>query len=121
MCGRLLLVTVPSGPLRKTDEFVGHVRHYTVDMLTGLLAGAGFRTLDCFAWGAPFHSLYRWALDLSPERIMRSYGKERYGWKERWICGLLYRLFFLNSYRHGCQLFYLGEVSRPGSGPEGVA
>ena len=40
MCRGHLIVTVPSGPLRKTDEYMGHVRHYTVAELTELLSAA---------------------------------------------------------------------------------
>jgi SAM-dependent methyltransferase len=108
MCRGHILVTVPAGRIRKTDEFVGHLRHYTKESLEGLLARAGFRTVECFAWGWPFHALYRWALDLHPDAITQSFGKTRYGWKQKLVCNVLYRFFHLSSRRRGVQLFYLG-------------
>lgn len=111
MCrsGGYLIATVPSGPLRGTDSYMGHVRHYTGETLVSLLSEAGFETLSCFAWGYPFHSVYRKMLDLFPKKIMREYARPRYDWKHKAVCGVFYRLFFLNSGRRGDQLFYLGK------------
>ncbi len=105
-----LLVTVPAGPMRKTDIYMGHVCHYTQGALISLLSNAGFITLECFAWGNPFHSLYRKILDIFPKRIMQDYAKARYTWKNKLLCQVLYYTFFLNSYQTGNQLFYLGKL-----------
>lgn len=108
--GAHLLVTVPAGPMRKTDIYMGHVRHYTQGALISLLSNVGFDTLECFAWGNPFHSLYRKILDIFPKRIMQDYAKTRYTWKNKLLCQVLYYTFFLNSYQTGNQLFYLGKL-----------
>ena len=41
------------------DRHVGHRTHYTIDTLTALLEGAGFRVQDCGGAGFPFFNLYR--------------------------------------------------------------
>lgn len=113
MCqtGGHIIATVPSGPIRGTDVFMGHVRHYTKENFCALLSGAGFETVECFAWGYPFHSFYRKMLDAFPRKIMREYARPRYNWKHKFLCGVLYALFFLNSHSRGGQLFYLGRKS----------
>jgi len=111
MCaaGAHLLVTVPTGPMRKTDFHMGHVRHYSRGELVNLLSEGGFTELECFAWGYPFHTLYRKMLDIFPGRIMNSFARTRYSWKDRLICRILYCMFFLNSGSRGNQMFYLGK------------
>jgi len=104
-----LLITVPAGPIRKTDVTMGHERHYTVDSLRTLAERNGYKTLACYVWGFPFHSLYRGLLNLAHDRVIHEFGQTRYGPAQKLVSRLLYGLFFLNSSRRGCQLFYLGE------------
>lgn len=109
MAGKYLLLTVPAGPVRKTDVLMGHLRHYTAEELAALTAKHGFRPLACFAWGFPFHSFYRFLLDVFPGAAAGGFGKPRYGFLQKAVSNLLHALFFLNSGGAGCQLFYLGE------------
>lgn len=109
MAGRFLLLTVPAGPVRSTDVTMGHKRHYTAAALRGLAERSGFRTLACFAWGFPFHSIYRALLDVAPGQVVSAFGQHRYGPLQKLILNLIYPFFFLNSSKRGCQLFYLGE------------
>lgn len=109
MAGKYLVLTVPAGPIRDTDVDMGHKRHYTAASLQALVEKNGFRTLSCFAWGFPFHSLYRALLDLAPGQAVSTFGQSRYGTAQKFISGLIHPFFFLNSSKRGCQLFYLGE------------
>jgi SAM-dependent methyltransferase len=109
MTSRWILVTVPSGRIYPSDKAMGHVRHYTPQSLRSLAESAGFRTLRCFAWGWPFHSLYRHGLNMATDDVLRGFGQEKYTSAQILLCEFLYLLFFLNSGRHGQQLFYLGE------------
>ena len=110
MCSGTLLVTVPAGPLLQTDLMMGHVRHYTVESLESLLSNAGFKTVRCFTWGWPFHSLYRALLNLLPDRTTASFGNKPYGVLQILVCRILYGLFFFNLRGMGRQIIYIGVV-----------
>lgn len=58
--GGLLVVTVPANPFRYdwTDQWAGHRRRYTVDMLRSRLEDAGFPDPVVQGWGFPFTGLY---------------------------------------------------------------
>ncbi len=59
------IVTVPGGRLTRFDVSIGHLRSYTADSLTTLLRGAELDVERAFAWGFPFHSLYRLAVGVA--------------------------------------------------------
>jgi len=58
--GGLLLVTVPANPYRYdwTDQWAGHRRRYTVEMLRDRLLAAGFTEPDVQGWGFPLTGFY---------------------------------------------------------------
>jgi SAM-dependent methyltransferase len=109
MASKWILITVPSGRIYPSDKAMGHTRHYSRESLRFLVESAGFRTLRCFAWGWPFHSLYRRGLNMATDDILKGFGQEKYTPTQIFLCEFLYRLFFINSGRWGQQLFYLGE------------
>ncbi len=58
--GGVLLVTVPANPYRYdwTDQWAGHRRRYTVEMLRDRMRAAGFTEPDVRGWGFPLTGLY---------------------------------------------------------------
>ena len=58
--GGLLLVTVPANPYRYdwTDQWAGHRRRYSVEMLEDRMRGAGFPDARAEGWGFPVTGLY---------------------------------------------------------------
>ena len=114
MTAKWILITVPSGRVYPSDKAMGHTRHYSREGLQALAESGGFRTLRCFAWGWPFHSLYRVGLNLATQNVLDGFGQEKYTAAQILLCDFLYRLFFFNSGNCGQQLFYLGE--RPSGG-----
>lgn len=115
VCGKHLLVTVPSGPIRATDRHMGHVRHYDLAGLEAKVRAAGFEVAEAFAWGFPFHSLYKAAQDVVPGAMISGFGSGRYGPPAKAFCAALTALFALNVRGAGCQLFLL---ARAPSGPQ---
>ncbi len=109
MTGRWILLTVPAGNVYPSDMAMGHVRHYTGESLRRLMEESGFRTISCFAWGFPFHSLYRILLNRASGHILSHFGKARYSFWQKALCDLLTATFYLNLRGAGQQLFYLGE------------
>lgn len=114
VCAKHLLVTVPAGTVRATDRHMGHVRHYDLAGLEAKVRAAGFEVTAAFAWGFPFHSLYKAAQDLVPGAMISGFGSGRYGPAAKALCAALTALFALNRRGAGCQLFLLARVP---SGP----
>lgn len=112
ICSGHLALTVPAGPVRRTDRHMGHVRHYTLEGLSAEVEAAGFEVVRAFAWGFPFHSLYKAAQDWVPGAMIDGFGSGRYGPAAKAVCAVLYSLFAMNSSDRGCQLFLLARVPR---------
>ena len=51
--GGTLVLTTQSGKIRRTEQFLGHLRHYDIDDLRGRVAEAGFEIIECFLSGWP--------------------------------------------------------------------
>ncbi|PCI37561.1 MAG: hypothetical protein COB53_06180 [Elusimicrobia bacterium] len=112
VCGKHLFITVPAGAIRRTDQHMGHIRHYSLSDLKQKVEAAGFKVTRAFAWGFPFHSLYKAAQDWVPGAMIEGFGSGKYGLLAKGICHMLYALFTINSKSNGCQLFLLAEVSK---------
>lgn len=113
---RYALVTVPAGKRYAIDRRIGHFKHYTIEEVTAVVEGEGFKVLRARYWGFPFHSLYKWSINaFSPERIYTAFGERPYGPFKKAFCHLLYGLFFINDLfpSSGGQLMLLAERSHP--------
>jgi len=51
--GGHLVLTTQSGKIRRTERFLGHLRHYQPEDLRKRLEGVGFDILECTVWGWP--------------------------------------------------------------------
>lgn len=107
-CGRLLLST-QSGPLRETERRVGHLRHFTANEMRALLTASGWKPLQVWNSGFPFHDLSKWYANRNPDSSMQTFAAQRYGFKQNLVCLLLRAAFRFNSQRHGAQLFAVAE------------
>jgi 2-polyprenyl-3-methyl-5-hydroxy-6-metoxy-1,4-benzoquinol methylase len=106
--GRLVLST-QSGPIRQTEQRVGHRRHYDQNEMRALLEKNGFGTERVWNTGFPFHDLSKWYANLDPDGSMRSFGDEPYGLKQNAVCAALRFAFRLNSGSKGAQLFAIAR------------
>ena len=103
--GRRLIVTTQSGPIRKTEESVGHRRHFDAASMRAILERTGWRPLRIWNEGFPFHDLSKWAANMNPGGAIRCFGGDRYGAFERFISLALRVAFVFNSRSRGAQLF----------------
>lgn len=69
--GCRLIVTVPGGPMSAFDKHIGHRRHFSPVKLRELLAVAGFEVLSVHGAGYPFFNLYRRAVILRGDKLIR--------------------------------------------------
>lgn len=77
--GGTLIMTVPGGKMSRFDEIIGHQRHYRPEMLRKLLEDAALDVTEVFAWGFPFHSLYRTAVRIASRTALKPNPQERSG------------------------------------------
>jgi SAM-dependent methyltransferase len=118
--GGIVIVTVPGGKMSRFDEEIGHRRHYTRERLSALLRGAGLSVENAFAWGFPFHSLYRTTVRMVSRAVIRSSPRDAstahshasataisklLGWAYALFGAALKPLFYLNQRYWGEQLF----------------
>ncbi len=102
-----LILTVPAGPVMPIDRAMGHIRHYEPAALREAVEDHGFRVVTLRRWGFPFHSAYKIAINLQPERTLRGFAAGEYGAGQRAIGLMLRALFYLNLTGAGRQLVAL--------------
>jgi len=107
--GGWLFLTTQSGPIRPTEQHVGHVRHFDRAALDALLRRAGWKPVKIWNEGFPFHDAAKWYANRRPDETLEQFGSTRYGTVERAICFGLRLAFRLNSRRRGAQLYGLAE------------
>ncbi|RPH71029.1 MAG: class I SAM-dependent methyltransferase [Myxococcaceae bacterium] len=93
-----LVVTVPGGPRSAFDRHIGHRRHYSPRELEILMRSAGFSPLFVRGSGFPFFNLYRLAVVLRGERLVRDLDqKQRLSPGSKLAMQLFDGLFHLNT------------------------
>lgn len=75
--GCRLIVTVPGGPMSAFDRHIGHRRHFTTERLRALLTEAGFTVETVTGAGFPLFDLYRLAVIVRGERLVRDAARSR--------------------------------------------
>jgi len=113
MSKRYLLITVPSGKIRKTDRMVGHYRHYHGEELIACLNNHGFKCIKLRKHGFPVHSLYKIFINiLQPEALYNAFHGKKYTPVTKGFAHLVYLLFFMDyCFSSGNQLYILAERS----------
>ncbi|MBI5048530.1 MAG: class I SAM-dependent methyltransferase [Deltaproteobacteria bacterium] len=109
MCRKYVIITVPGGAYNSTSKLVGHYRHYTKDALVKMVKSCGFNILYAREWGFPFHSLYKFMLDMLPTESKVKIGLGKYGFFKRGVSHILYLLFLCNIFNRGANIILLAE------------
>lgn len=104
MCGQHLILTTPSGRVFEIDRSMGHYRHFSQGGLCSALRDHGFEPERIWQWGFPFHTLYKYLVNLFPAWSLNRFCTERYRMPQKLVAGLLTWVFYLNSRRRGGQL-----------------
>jgi trans-aconitate methyltransferase len=110
MCSGHVIVTVPSGRIYPIDRHMGHVQHFSAAEMTRALEASGFKVRELWEWGFPWHSLYKWAINLSPDRMLDRFTGGEYSAMDKVVSQAITLLFYLNSRRMGSQLVTLAEA-----------
>lgn len=111
-----LVVTVPAGPRSAFDKHIGHLRHYDVKSLTGMLERAGFQVEEIWRAGFPFFNLYRLVVVLRGKRLIRDAASDQaLPWTARSVMTVFRFLFRFNAVRvgPGWQMVALARPRKP--------
>jgi SAM-dependent methyltransferase len=95
MTDKRLFITVPCGPLFEIDRRVGHTRHFTAEEIENALKDSGFKDIKIQRWGFPFFNIYKYAINMFPNRMSESFLSSRYGLKQKIVASAVYASFKL--------------------------
>jgi SAM-dependent methyltransferase len=111
--GGALLITCPTGPIFKTEQYFGHVRHPLPVDLDRWTGENGLRLEALSNWGWPFYASFKMATNLGSRWALKQFGRGRYSRTKILVNHVVYavNLFNLPSCPWGCQL--LGLFRRP--------
>lgn len=74
-----LFLTTQSGKVHRTEQMVGHVRHFQISDLTNFLKSAGYEIVRAKTWGWPGYVLLKYLGNVNADRTMATLGSGRYG------------------------------------------
>ena len=106
--GKLILST-QSGPVRETEKRVGHKQHFSAEKMKHLLSEGGWRPVQIWNAGYPFHDVSKWIANRHPDQMMKKYSEQAYTPLQNVICFALRIAFKLNSNKKGAQLFVVAS------------
>lgn len=110
MCRRHIIITVPTGRIFPIDRSMGHHQHFAPAEMATLLEANRFRPMVVWQWGFPWHTLYKYLINVSPAASLSRFGGSEYSASEKLLARVLTALFYLNSRRWGSQLVVLAEA-----------
>jgi SAM-dependent methyltransferase len=95
--GGRLLVTVPGGPMTRFDRAIGHRKHFRRGEVRRELEESGYRVEADWAAGFPFFNIYKLALVLRGDAVLRDAVAQRDDALTRGAYGVFRALFRFNS------------------------
>ena len=110
MCRKHIIITVPTGRIFPIDRSMGHHQHFAPADMATLLEACRFRPVVLWRWGFPWHTLYKYLINVSPSTSLSRFGGSEYSASEKLVARALTALFYLNSRRRGSQLVVLAEA-----------
>jgi ubiquinone/menaquinone biosynthesis C-methylase UbiE len=110
MCRGHVIVTVPSGTIYPIDRHMGHRQHFSTASLTAALEAASFEVVELWQWGFPWHSLYKRAINSSPDKMLNRFGGGEYTWTDKVLSKAVTWLFYTNLKHFGSQLVVLAKA-----------
>jgi 2-polyprenyl-3-methyl-5-hydroxy-6-metoxy-1,4-benzoquinol methylase len=83
--GARVVVTVPGGPRSAFDKHIGHFRHFTASSLRQVLSEAGLDVDRVFRSGFPFFNLYKLAVVLRGQKLVKEMDSRPAGVQPSWL------------------------------------
>jgi len=109
MVSRYFIITVPKGRIFPIDRKMGHKRHFSKETIHRLLKKNGFFVVEYIEWGFPFHTLYKYLINIFPNYFNLAFAECKYNFYKRLLSELLSFAFATNSKKMGFQIIALAE------------
>jgi len=104
--GGLLILSTPRVPMDPPDRAYGHVQHFRLHELCGLLRDLDFEIQSAREWGFPFFTLQKWVTRRFFKRITKTVLEQPMNWRKHLLFSVVYRIYFVhNLVTRGPQLF----------------
>ncbi len=110
--GGTVVLTTQTGRIYKTEQFLGHIRHYPLEKLTQRVEATGLHIVRAFRCGWPWLNMQKIAAHLLQDTVQtRIVQAEHLGIGVRILFSVLRRLYRFSSRSRGPQLFVLARKS----------
>lgn len=108
--GGSVVLTTQTGTIYKTEQFLGHLRHYPFQQLLQMVEETGLQVVKAFRCGWPWLNLQKIAAHVLQDTVQTKIVQaEHLGIGVRALFAVLRRLYRLSSRSHGPQLFILAS------------
>lgn len=111
--GGIVVLTTQTGRIYRTEQFLGHLRHYDLSDLSGRVAAAGLHVESSFRCGWPWLRLQKIGAHHFQGAVQKHVVQaQQLGAGTRFAFSILARLYHLSSRSSGPQLFI--QARKPG-------
>ena len=111
-----LIITTPGGTMDPPDQYYGHIQHFTLPQLTGILRELGFTIDVARYWGFPFFTLQKWVTRRNFDRIRERYMHGDLDRRKKTIFAATYYAYFIHDLvSRGPQIFIHARKNAGGS------
>lgn len=111
-----VVLTSQTGKIYRTEEFLGHIRHYSLRDLCTRVEQAGLKVQKSYVAGWPWLNVQKITAHYLQDTVQKNVVRATHlSFKMRALFALLSRLYPLTSRRLGPQILIL--ASKPGQGP----
>jgi SAM-dependent methyltransferase len=105
-----LVLTTQTGNIYKTEQFLGHLRHYHLDELCDRLTKAGFRIVRAYRSGWPFLNMQKIAAHILQDTVQKKVvTAPRLSLPVRILFAILHRLYWFTLRSYGPQLMIVAQ------------
>lgn len=94
--GGHLIITTPGGTLDPPDRYYGHIQHFTVAELAGILEKLGCSIECARSWGFPLFTLQKWITKRNFSRIRERYMEGGLDTRKRLLFRAAYYAYFVH-------------------------
>jgi 2-polyprenyl-3-methyl-5-hydroxy-6-metoxy-1,4-benzoquinol methylase len=115
--GGTVVLTTQTGKIYRTEEFLGHVRHYALRDLCMRLEQTGLTIQKCYVAGWPWLNLQKIAAHVLQHTVQKDVVQANaLSVPVRALFSILFRLYRLSSRRRGPQIVILAKKPLPATG-----
>lgn len=101
-----LIITTPGGTMDPPDEYYGHIQHFTLPQLTGILEELGCTVKVARYWGFPFFTLQKWVTRRNFDSIRERYMHGELDLAKKMLFTLVYYAYYVHDLvSRGPQIF----------------